>query len=49
MFRTAAELDGEEPYGKGAYLVRGLTAEGARAILSEALLADPTSFMAALA
>ena len=49
VFRTAAELDGEEPYGKGAYLVRGLTAEGARAILSEALIADPTSFMAALA
>ena len=48
VFRTAAELDGEEPYGKGAYLVRDLTAEGARAILSEALLADPTSFMAAL-
>ena len=48
VFRTTAELDGEEPYGKGAYLVRDLTAEGARAILSEALLADPTSFMAAL-
>ena len=48
VFRTAAELDGEEPYGKGAYLVRDLTAEGARAILSEALLADSTSFMAAL-
>ena len=48
VFRTAAELDGEEPYGKGAYLVRDLTAEGARAILSEALLADPTSFMAAM-
>ena len=47
VFRTRAELDGEEPYGKGAYLVRGLTAEGARAILAEALLADPTSFMAA--
>ncbi len=48
VFRTAAELDGEEPYGKGAYLVRDLTAEGARAIFSEALLADPTSFMAAM-
>ena len=48
VFRTTAELDGEEPLGEGVYLVRDLTAEGARAILSEALLADPTSFMAAM-
>lgn len=49
VFRTAARLGDAEPYGEGAVLVRDLTAEGARALLDEALAADPTTFMAALA
>lgn len=48
VYRTAAALGGE-PYGPGAVLVRGLTAEAARQLLDEALAADPTTFMAALA
>ena len=49
VFRTDARLGDAEPYGEGAVLVRDLTAEGARALLDEALAADPTTFMAALA
>lgn len=47
VFRTEAALGGE-PYGPGAVLVRDLTAAGARALLDEALAADPATFMAAL-
>lgn len=47
VLRTTAALAGE-PYGPGALLVRDLTAEGARALLDEALVSDPTTFMAAL-
>ena len=49
VFRTAAVLGDAEPYGEGAVLVRDLTSEAARALLSEALHTDPTTFMAALA
>lgn len=49
VFRTEARLGDAEPFGEGAVLVRDLTAEGARALLDEALAADPTTFMAALA
>lgn len=48
VLRTRAQIAGE-PYAPGAVLVRDLTAEGARALLSEAAAADPASFMAALA
>lgn len=48
VLRTAAELGDAEEFAPGALLVRDLTAEGARALLDEALLADPTTFMAAL-
>ena len=48
VLRTTAELGDTEPYGPGAVLVRDLTAEGARALLDEALAADPTTFMAAV-
>ena len=48
VLRTTAELGDAEPYGPGAVLVRGLTAEAARALLDEALAADPTTFMAAV-
>ena len=48
VLRTAAELGHAEEFAPGALLVRDLTAEGARALLDEALLADPTTFMAAL-
>ena len=46
VFRTSAHLDGEE-FAPGALLVRDLTAEGARALLGDALATDPTTFMAA--
>ena len=49
VFRTAAALGDSEPFGEGAVLVRDLTSEAARALLSEALHTDPTTFMAALA
>lgn len=48
VLRTTAALGDAETYGPGALLVRDLTAEGARALLDEALAADPTTFMAAL-
>ena len=48
VLRTTAELGDAEAYGSGALLVRDLTAEAARALLDEALAADPTTFMAAL-
>lgn len=48
VFRTTAALGDAEAYGPGAVVVRGLTAAGARALLDEALAADPTTFMAAL-
>ena len=48
VLRTTAELGDAEPYGPGAVLVCGLTAEAARALLDEALAADPTTFMAAV-
>ncbi|WP_273396490.1 homoserine dehydrogenase [Thermophilibacter mediterraneus] len=47
VLRTEAAVGGE-PYAPGAVLVRDLTAEAARALLDEALAADPTTFMAAL-
>ena len=49
VFRTTAAIGDSEPYAPGACLVRGLTAEGARALLADALEHDPTTFMAALA
>ena len=47
VYRTAAQVGGES-YAEGAVLVRGLTAEAARALLDQALESDPTTFMAAL-
>lgn len=47
VYRTEAAVGGES-YAPGAVLVRGLTAEAARALLDEALECDPTTFMAAL-
>ena len=47
VYRTAASVGGEE-YAPGAVLVRDLTAQAARALLDEALLSDPTTFMVAL-
>ena len=49
VFRTTASLGDSEPFAEGACLVRDLTAEAARALLSDALEHDPTTFMAALA
>ena len=49
VFRTTAGLGGAERFAEGAYLVRDLTAEAARALLSDALTHDPTTFMCALA
>ena len=48
VLRTTAELGDTEEFGPGALLARDLTAEAARALLDEALAADPTTFMAAL-
>ena len=48
VLRTTAALGDAEEFGPGALLVRDLTAEAARALLDEALAADPTTFMAAL-
>ncbi|OUP38269.1 homoserine dehydrogenase [Olsenella sp. An188] len=48
VYRTEALLGDAEPFGEGAVVVRGLTAEAARALLAEALATDPTTFMAAL-
>ena len=48
VLRTTAELGDAEEFGPGALLVLDLTAEAARALLDEALAADPTTFMAAL-
>ncbi len=47
VYRTSASIGGEE-YAPGAVLVRDLTAQAARALLDEALVSDPTTFMAAL-
>lgn len=49
VFRTTASLGDSEPFAEGTCLVRDLTAEAARALLSDALEHDPTTFMAALA
>lgn len=49
VVRTAAQLGDAEAFGDGGLLFRDLTAEGARVLLDEALAADPTTFMAALA
>lgn len=48
VYRTEALLGDAEPFGEGAVVVRDLTAEAARALLTEALATDPTTFMAAL-
>ena len=48
VLRTTAQIGDAEEFGPGALLVRDLTAEAARALLDEALAADPTTFMAAL-
>lgn len=48
VLRTTAELGDTEEFGPDALLARDLTAEAARALLDEALAADPTTFMAAL-
>ena len=45
---TMPAPEGAEPYGSGAWLVRGLDPVSARALLDEALAQDPTSVMAAL-
>ena len=47
VLRTTAQIGDAEEFGPGALLVRDLTAEAARALLDEALAADPTTFMAA--
>ena len=49
VYRTTMPApEGAEPYGSGAWLVRGLDPASARAVLDDALAQDPTSFMAAL-
>ena len=48
VLRTTAQIGDAEEFGPGALLVRDLTAEAVRALLDEALAADPTTFMAAL-
>lgn len=49
VVRTSAAVEGAEPFGEGALLVRDLTAADARALLARACETDHTSFMAALA
>ena len=48
VIRTTAAPEGAETYAEGAWLVRGVTAERARALLDRALESDPSAFMAAL-
>lgn len=49
VFRCEQAPEGAVAYAPGAWLVEGVTAEAARALLDRALEADPTAFMAALA
>ncbi len=46
VFRTIEAPDGASPYGEGAWLVEGITAEAARNLLTNACEADPSAFMA---
>ncbi|SEH68967.1 MULTISPECIES: homoserine dehydrogenase [Atopobiaceae] len=48
VFRTKADVAGALEIEGGLKVVRGATAQDARAILETALASDPTSFMAAL-
>ncbi len=48
VIRATAAPEGAETYAEGAWLVRGVTAERARALLDRALESDPSAFMAAL-
>lgn len=48
VFRTKADVAGALEIEGGLKVVRGTTAQDARAILETALASDPTSFMAAL-
>ncbi len=48
VFRTKADVAGALEIEDGLKVVRGTTAQDARAILETALASDPTSFMAAL-
>ncbi len=49
VFRTTVAPEGAEPYGPGAWLVRSITAEDARRLLSTIVATDETAFMARLA
>lgn len=49
VLRSSFEPEGARAFEPGAWLVRGLTAQEARALLSTALGSDPSSFIAALA
>ena len=48
VIRASEAPEGAVPYAPGAWLVRDVTAAGARALLDAALASDPTAFMAAL-
>ncbi|MBF0900969.1 MAG: hypothetical protein HXK50_06550 [Atopobium sp.] len=48
MFRTQADIPGGTFWEPGAQLVKNLSAEKARELLTSALSQDPTTFMAAL-
>ena len=48
MFRTQADIPGGSFWEPGAQLVKNLSAEKARELLTSALTQDPTTFMAAL-
>ena len=48
VFRTQADVPGGTFWEPGAQLVKNLSAEKARDLLTSALSQDPTTFMAAL-
>ena len=48
VFRTTSAPEGAEPYAQGAWLVRGITAEAARALLDRIAVTDQQAFMARL-
>lgn len=48
VFRTTTAPEGSEPFGEGAWLVRGITAEAARALLDCIVTTDQNAFMARL-
>ena len=48
VFRTTTAPEGGEPFGEGAWVVGGITAADARALLEKIQTADPSAFMARL-